>query len=86
MIIGVAVKQGNLMICLPKPNRHHHCIRYAVDVLGLTPPIGSGKNNQGFYTADGKYLMRAAALKYAKKHGQLINTEARCYLFSEDLW
>ncbi len=74
------------MICLPKPNRHHDCIRYAVQVLGLTPPIGAGADQQGFYTAEGKYLRRAAALNHAQKHNQLINPDARRYLFSEDVW
>lgn len=86
MISGVAVKQRDLVICLPAPNRHSDCMRYAVDVLGLTPPIGSPALNQGFYLADGTYLNREDALAYARAHGQLINKEAHAYLFSEDLW
>ncbi|MCB0176525.1 MAG: hypothetical protein KDJ97_38860 [Anaerolineae bacterium] len=87
MIIGVAVKQGDLVICLPKPNRHHDCIRYAVEVLGLTPPIGVPAKNQGFYLADGKFLNREQAFKRVKETGQeLRNEDAKKYLFSEDLW
>ncbi|MDH4609735.1 hypothetical protein [Pseudomonas sp. BN102] len=52
-IIGVAVRQGDLVICLPKPNRHHDCIQYAVEVLGLKPPIGAPARDQGIYPADG---------------------------------
>lgn len=85
-IIGVAVKQKDLMICLPKPNRHHDCIRYAVETLGLTPPIGAPALNQGFYTANGVYLNRERAFLYAKERGQIINPEAHKYLYSEDLW
>ena len=86
MIIGVAVIQKNVMICLPKPNRHHDCIMYAVQVLGLKGPIAGPAKDQGFYLGDGTYLEREEALVYAKKHDQLINKEAHAYLFSEDLW
>lgn len=86
MIIGVVVHQGDISICLPKPNRHHHCFRYGVDELGLTPPVGTDFDRQGFYTADGKFLNRVDALKYAKEHNQLINPNAKYELFSEDLW
>ncbi len=85
-IIGVAVKQGDLVICLPKPNRHHDCIRYAVDVLGLTPPISSRTESQGFYTASGRFASRGMALDIARYHKQLINKEAHHGLFSEDVW
>jgi len=86
MIIGVAVKHGDVCICLPKPSRHHHCMRYAVDVLGLKPPIGANADFQGFYLKNGKFLNRKSALEYAKEHKQLVNKEATGYLFSEDLW
>ena len=86
MILGVAVIQNNVMIWLPKPNRHCDCMQYAVEVLGLTPPIGAPARHRGFYLADGTYLERKEALAYAKKHKQLVNKEARSYLFSEDLW
>ena len=86
MIIGVAVKQSDVIICLPKPHRHHDCIRYAVEILGLTPPIAGPAIHQGFYLADGMYLNRVQAFNYAKKHNQIINEKAHKILFSEDLW
>jgi len=86
MILGVAVKQGDLVICLPKPKRHHHCMKYATEVLGLKPPIGAKALHQGFYLKDGTFLNREEAFKYAKEHNQIINSEARHCLFSEDLW
>ena len=85
MIIGVAVKYGDLTICLPKPNRHHNCIREAVVTLGLIPPIG--EDGQGFYLADGTYLDRVQALQYVKDNNQpLRNPQAHRQLYSEDLW
>lgn len=86
LIIGVAVKQGGICICLPKPNRHHNCINYAVEVLGLTPPIGAPADNQGFYLSDGTYLNRKEAFVHAKKVGQFMFPDANKILFSEDLW
>lgn len=86
-IIGVAVQQGDLVICLPRPKRHHDVMRYAVEVLGLTPPIGTPVDDQGFYLADGRYMTRKEALAHVKETGQeLINPDAKHYLFSEDLW
>ena len=85
-IIGVAVKQGAICICLPKPNRHHHCIQYAVKTLGLKPPIGAPALSQGFYTDTGAFLDRETAFIVAQESNQIINPDANKYLFSEDLW
>ncbi len=38
MIIGVAVKAGDLMVALPKPNRHADCTNIILS-LGLVPDI-----------------------------------------------
>lgn len=86
MIIGVAIKHRDIMICLPKPNRHHDCIRYACDVLGIKPPICGLMSSQGFYTSDGVFLDRKEGLAYVKLNNQLINKQAHTNLFSEDLW
>lgn len=84
MIIGVAIKYGDLIIALPKPNRHHDCIRYAAETLGLAPPIG--RKGQGFYLATGEYLNREDAMEYMKEYyGQKITINPHI-LFSEDLW
>lgn len=86
MIIGVAIKHGDLTIALPKPNRHHNCIHYAVSELGLDKPVGH--DCQGFYLSSGKYLTREEALAYAIEHGQIKEgeTHSPTQLFSEDLW
>lgn len=90
MIIGVAVKIGDCIeVRLPKPNRHCHCFWHFEKVTGKTAPstgLGTGGDNQGFYTDKGIYLNRRQALKHAKRCGQLVNQEARGYLFSEDIW
>jgi pSer/pThr/pTyr-binding forkhead associated (FHA) protein len=88
MIIGVAIKHNDIMICLPQPNRHHHCIRYAVGVLGITnTPIGAKPFSQGFYTETGVYLNRQEAFIYAQQHNQISgDTYHNRDLFSEDLW
>jgi hypothetical protein len=38
VIIGVAVKAGDLMVALPKPNRHADCTNIILS-LGLVPDI-----------------------------------------------
>jgi len=86
MIIGVAIKHNDLVICLPRPNRHHDCINFACNVLGLSSPICGQMTKQGFYLANGNFLDRKKGLEYAKKNNQLINKQAHTNLFSEDLW
>lgn len=85
-IIGVAVKKGDIMICLPEPNRHSDCIFYGINILRLKPPMLSGFFDQGFYTEDGNFLDRVKALTLAKKNGLKTDKEEGQYLFSEDLW
>lgn len=87
MIIGVAIKHGDLVIALPRPNRHHSVINYMVHNLGITPPVGhQHEDGQGFYLADGTYLNRRQARQYAIDHKQCIEPENPLELFSEDLW
>ncbi|MBE0438222.1 MAG: hypothetical protein IBX57_00450 [Gammaproteobacteria bacterium] len=83
-IIGVAVKHKDLVIALPKPNRHHDVILHLVDVLGVTPPVGH--DGQGFYLEDGTYLDREEARIHALTTGQVKTTITGVDLFSEDLW
>ena len=90
MIVGVVVKIGDsIEVRLPKPNRHHDCFRVFEEVTGKNAPstgLRTGGENQGFYTDKGIYLNRRKAIIHAKRCGQIINPEARWYLFSEDVW
>lgn len=87
MIIGVAIKHGDLVIALPRPNRHYHVIKHMVDVLRIEQPIGhQHEDGQGFYLADGRYLNRRQARQYAIDHKQCLNPSHHRDLFSEDLW
>ena len=84
MIIGVAIKHGDMVIGLPKPNRHHDVIKYMVQVLGIDGPVGH--EGQGFYDAKGRYLDRNFARLSAMRCGQCPYPEHPTELFSEDLW
>jgi hypothetical protein len=84
MILGVAVKHGDMVIGLPKPNRHHHVIWYIVGNLGIEGP--TGHQGQGFYDNKGKYYNREDAREYVIKTGQCTITDHPTELFSEDLW
>jgi hypothetical protein len=85
-ILGVAIKQNDLIICQPAPARHHDCIEYAIEVLGLKPPMSSLFLNQGFYLENGQYLDRNEALVVAKEENQIIHNVGLEFLTSEDLW
>ncbi len=88
-IKGVAIKHGDLVIALPKPNRHHNVISYAVQELGITPPVGcQTEDAQGFYLEDGTFFNRYQAWRHVvrcgfKKEKELMK---QLHLFSEDLW
>lgn len=93
MIIGVAIRFKGVMVCLPKPNRHHNCISYTIEELGLHPPIGGKFEDQGFYNSEGQYLNRFEAYDYACLIKQEILGAVRVkgednkkYLRSENLW
>ncbi|MBW6123150.1 hypothetical protein KZ843_09655 [Pseudomonas aeruginosa] len=85
-IIGVAMIKGDVMVALPRPFRHTHCVQYGHEVLGLELPIGKAGAAQGFYLADGTYLNRREAFLHAKRNGQPMADDANKYLFSEDVW
>jgi len=84
MIIGVAIKHGDMVIGLPKPNRHHNVIWHIVKDLGIKGPLGF--EGQGFYDNQGKYYNREEAREYAIKTGQCVSPENPRELFSEDIW
>lgn len=90
IIIGVAVKFNKVMVCLPKPNRHCDCFRYAKEVLKLnrkTCVTGGAVSSQGFYTEEGMFLDRFEAFKVAEESKQIIlYDEKKGCLFSENLW
>lgn len=84
MIVATAVKYGDLIVSLPRPNRHHHILNYAHTQYGLK--LGQ---YQGFLTSDGQFLDREDAASHAISCGQVPNIEAMHIpgtLISEDLW
>lgn len=83
-IIGVALKHGDITMCLPKPFRHNDCFS-ALKQIGCFD-VASKADNQGFYLEDGTFLNRKEAFEHAKNTGQIKNPEAKFALFSEDLW
>lgn len=95
MIVGVAIRNENVIIQLPKPSRHHDCFRYCRDVLGIRAvkdKIGFGDGRQGFITSGGLYLTREEARVYVEEVSQELRVQPNGTinesreLFSEDLW
>jgi hypothetical protein len=92
-IMGVAVKYGELMVCLPAPKRHADCIRVIYTKLGVDGRHGVPADNQGFYDDAGRFLTRRQAWQQAHLAGQNIlpspvdgHVNTSGILFSEDLW
>ena len=86
-ITHVAIRVGDTIYALPKPNRHHHVIRWMVDAKGFET-VESHGDDQGFVDEAGTYLTREQALVSALMNGQVKDpTDIRCgQLFSEDVW
>lgn len=83
-IVGVALRHKDLLLALPRPNRHHNVGFFATCVLGIKPPYG--RDEMGFYLKDGTFLNREEAREHALKTGQVTETDHPRELFSEDLW
>jgi hypothetical protein len=89
MIVGVAIRNENIIVMLPKPNRHCDCFNLLekMGVDTVKEGIGVKGKDQGFYTHTGRYLDRWEAWKHAKRCKQeLMPNAGRGPLFSEDLW
>ena len=84
MILGVAIKQNNVIYKLEKPNRHHNVIKYMNRELQIKYLGSSGE--QGFYNEKGEFLNREEALIYALNFKQITVHDHPRELFSEDLW
>lgn len=90
MIIGVAVKFNEIMVCQPKPSRHHSCYRNLCEILDVDTLDFANKDFvHGFYTDKGQFLDRKKALQYCIDNHIPHSTQSNLYepmLFSEDLW
>lgn len=76
----VAIKIGDVIFKLPKPNRHFHIIK-KLDELGVREY--EHKSTQGFIYND-EFVDRKLGAYYAELDGIILNTPPS--LFSEDLW
>lgn len=82
-IVAVAMREGDLVISMPQPARHH-TVLHEMDKLGMSPfvqPI-----NQGFLTSNGRFVEREPAVEIAKAAGQITEPRWPPLLYSEDLW
>lgn len=88
MIVGVAIRGENILIKLPRPNRHCNCFWYAqlIGIDCVKYKVGIRGIDQGFYTHTGKYLNREEAAKYVKRIKQETVEKVSTHLFSETMW
>ena len=84
MIAAAAIKYGDLIVSMPRPNRHHHIIHKMFHQFA----IRTGSNGeQGFITDKGEFVNREEGLHIAKSNAQIIHKfGSSCCLFSEDMW
>lgn len=85
MIRHVAVKIGDVVHSLPKPNRHRNIYDMLPNLPKQSGFIVGGVD--GFLDAKGRFLTREQALDYAISVGQIKEPQwDENKLFSEDLW
>ena len=85
-IVAVAINQGNLIISLPKPNRHGDLLKQLRKEDGWKFPIK--QDEFGFLTNTGRFARRKPALSIAYKADQIKDKKhpPMDELLSEDLW
>lgn len=82
-ITGVGIMVNNKLYQLPRPYRHHHCIKLAYDEIKKQVVAES----QGFITSEGRYVTREEGLAIAMKAKQLLPRHNHpTQLFSESVW
>ena len=80
--VAIVLESGELFE-LPRPYRHHHCIKIAFKKYGEQVICSS----QGFMTSTGRYVDRQEGLAIAKAAKQLLSRHFHQRdLFSESLW
>lgn len=82
IIVGVAIKCGDLIISMPKPARHS-------DIINNPVFFGAKLSDemQGFITSEGEFLPRGAARILVIRNSQPTKSLGHpSELFSEDLW
>jgi hypothetical protein len=84
MIAAAAIKYRDVIVSMPRPNRHHNII-YSVYNLWS---IRTGSNGvQGFITDTGEFVDRVEGLRIARDNNQIIHKHGSDKeLFSEDMW
>jgi len=88
MITGVAIRNENMVISLPRPNRHSDCFAYAQKMGINLSDSGLGKkaDHQGFVTHTGKFLNRVETARYLRRTKQVTVVKIGKVAISEDLW
>jgi hypothetical protein len=87
-VTRVAIKTADGVFSLPRPNRHHHILRF----LFSQGPRDYNSEVEGFTDEYGNFLTRREAYEIAAKNGQIDrswhppNSYDGDKLFSEDLW
>lgn len=76
IITAVAIKNGDMVVAMSRPYRHHDIIAALVRI-GVPPPIGPGQGYVQGFLANGEFIDRSDAAILVGRTG---------FLYSEDLW
>ena len=84
MIAAAAIKYKDIIVSMPRPNRHHNIISAIYNLWA----IKTGSNGvQGFITSTGEFVDRKEGLQIARDNNQIIYKNGNdLILFSEDMW
>lgn len=91
IIVAAAIQIDGLTMSLPRPARHVHVLRLAVNRSGEDSNVLIGREKQGFLTSAGRFVGRVEAKRIALAAGQpMIDRGQIAYrgpeLFSGDWW
>lgn len=82
VVLGVAVKNGNRHLKLPKPYRHGDLMVPYYCIFNHPCP----GENQGFYTNKRSFVSRKEALSICRENDVTLKGTVLEELFSENLW
>ena len=82
-IVSVAIRRESdgKLFSVPRPGRHCDVIKLMSEGEGF-----HWQDEQGFLLSDGRFARRIPALRIAQEAGQIISSNPRQQLYSEDLW
>ena len=84
-IVAAAVSVDGVIISMEQPKRHGDILENLFFFFNVAENVEK-QMIQGFLTNQGKFVNRKAAMRIAKRAGQVDKNDEGTTLISEDLW